>query len=101
MAPLDDPPTISARDAVAQLVTGEPVAVGERLTLRSDTVWSADVMTDDLVTADAQEQILQVALRMIREGIRHIGVVEHSDIIGIVSSRDVFRVFAEDALENR
>ncbi|MGZ6973534.1 MAG: CBS domain-containing protein [Acidimicrobiia bacterium] len=64
-----------------------------------DTVWSADVMTEELVTADADETILQVALRMIDDDIRHIGVLKADEIIGVVSSRDIFQVFAESALE--
>jgi CBS domain-containing protein len=130
---------MSPRDSIGQLVTGDPVTVDEKLTLRSiaavlsasdigaalvqrdgrpvgvvserdvvgalaedadpDTVWSADVMTEDLVTADAHEAILRVAFRMIDEGIRHLVLTRDGDVIGVVSSRDVFAVLAEDALE--
>ena len=139
MAPIDETTPASPRESVGQLVSGEPVSVGEKLTLRAlaaalstadigaalvrrddgtvgivserdvtraladdadpDAVWAADIMTEELVTADADETILQVALRMIDEGIRHIAVVEQDDIVGVVSSKDVFLAFAEDALE--
>jgi CBS domain-containing protein len=65
-----------------------------------DVVWSADVMSEPLVTAGADESILRVALLMIDEGIRHVGIVEQDEITGIVSARDLFEVFAEDALAN-
>jgi len=71
-----------------------------------DAVWSANIMTEERVTAEADEAdeadeaILRVALRMLDERIRHVAIVEDDDIIEVVSSRDVFRVFAEDALEN-
>lgn len=86
----------------------EPVGiVSERDVVRAlagdadpDAIWSADVMTQDLVTADAAEAILRVALRMIDEGIRHMAVVENDRIIGVISSRDVFQVLCEDALES-
>jgi CBS domain-containing protein len=64
-----------------------------------DTVWSADVMTEELVTMHETEPILRVAFRMIDEGIRHIAVTRDGDLVGVVSSRDVFAVLAEDALE--
>lgn len=63
-----------------------------------DEIWSADVMTEDLVAADVSEPILQVALRMLDEGIRHIAIGEGDDIVGVVSARDVFAVLAEDAI---
>lgn len=63
-----------------------------------DEIWSADVMTEDLVVADVSEPILQVALRMLDEGIRHIAIGEGDDIVGVVSARDVFAVLAEDAI---
>ncbi len=64
-----------------------------------DIVWSADIMTEDLVTARANEPVMSVALRLIDEEIRHVAVVDDDSVVGIVSSRDVFRVLAEDLLE--
>lgn len=64
-----------------------------------DTVWSADVTSDRLVIAEANEPILRVARRMADEGVRHLLVVEHGRVAGIVSARDVFRVFVEEALD--
>ena len=63
-----------------------------------DAVWSADVMTEDLVTARPDERIMTVAFRLIDEGVRHV-VVDGTTIAGIVSSRDVFQVLAEDLLD--
>ncbi len=65
-----------------------------------DTVWSADIMTEDLVTARANEPVMSVALRLIDEGIRHVAVVENESVVGMVSSRDVFRVLAEELLDS-
>jgi len=100
---------LSAADIGAALVRRDDGRVGivsERDVTRAladnadpDAVWAADIMTEELVTADVDEAILQVALRMIDEGIRHIAVVERDEVVGVVSSRAVFRVFAEDALE--
>jgi CBS domain-containing protein len=65
-----------------------------------DVVWSADIMTEDLVTAHPTELVMGVAMRLIDEGIRHVAVVDNETVVGIVSSRDVFRVLAEDLLDS-
>lgn len=65
-----------------------------------DLVWSADVMTEDLVTAQSDEPIMSVALRLVDASIRHIAVVDHEAIVGIVSSRDIFAVLAQDLLKS-
>jgi signal-transduction protein with cAMP-binding, CBS, and nucleotidyltransferase domain len=64
-----------------------------------DRVWSADVASAGLVTADVRDRILQVAFRMLEENIRHVAIERDGEIIGVVSSRDVFAVLAEHALE--
>jgi CBS domain-containing protein len=66
-----------------------------------DLVWSADVMTEDLVTARADESIIAVALRLMSEPIRHIVVLGDGGAVGIVSSRDVLCALADDLLASR
>ena len=66
-----------------------------------DVVWSADVMTEDLVTARADEPIIAVALRLMSEPIRHVVVLGDGGAVGIVSSRDVLCVLADDLLASR
>jgi CBS domain-containing protein len=100
---------LSAADIGAALVRRDNIPVGivsERDVVRAlaeeadpDTVWSADVMTEELVTADAGDEILRVAFRMMDEGIRHLAVTRDGGVIGVVSSRDVFAVLAEDVRE--
>lgn len=100
---------LSAADIGAALVHRDDTPVGivsERDLVRAladeadpESVWSADVMTTELVTVDADEEILRVAFRMIDEGIRHLAVTRGGGVIGVVSSRDVFAVLAEDVLE--
>ena len=99
---------LAAADIGAALVEredGSTAIVSERDISRAladdadpDVIWSADVMTEDLVTAGVDEPILRVALRMLDKGIRHIGIVEHGEITGVVSARDVLQVFAEEVL---
>jgi signal-transduction protein with cAMP-binding, CBS, and nucleotidyltransferase domain len=141
MAPMPEERTSRPTDPVANLLTGEPVSVNEKLTLRSiaavlaadeigavlvhgegephgivserdvaralaadvdpDEVWSADVMTEPVRSVDARTPILAVAVHMVADDIRHLAVTEKGQVIGVVSSRDVFRVLTVDALEAR
>lgn len=85
---------------------GSPGIVSERDVIRAlangadpDVVWAADVMTEELVTALAGERILDVAIRLVAEDIRHAVVLEEDRVIGVVSARDLFRVVTDDLLD--
>lgn len=64
-----------------------------------DVVWTPDVMTEQVVTADAGTRIVDAALQMVDEDLRHLVVTEDGEIIGVVSIRDVFRVITEEIVE--
>jgi CBS domain-containing protein len=99
---------LSAEDIGAALVLRDDGSLGivsERDVARAlaedadpDVVWSADVMTEEVVTARHDELVIDVAMRLLDDRVRHVAVVEGERIIGIVSSRDVFRVLADDAI---
>lgn len=55
-----------------------------------DDVWAADVMTEEIVTADAGERVLDAARRMVEKDVRHLAVVDGGDVVGMVSMRDLF-----------
>jgi CBS domain-containing protein len=76
---------VSERDVVWALAQGAA----------PDEVWVADVMSEDLVIAEPDEPIVEVAARMRDEGVRHIAVVESGRIVGVVSARDLLGVFVE------
>jgi CBS domain-containing protein len=81
---------VSERDVVRALAQGaEP---GE--------VWVADVMTEDVVIADPDEPVVDVAARMGDESVRHVAVVDNGAIVGVVSARDVLEVLVEYARVN-
>ncbi len=54
-----------------------------------DWVWVADVMSEDLVIAEVDEPIGDVAQRMIEENVRHVAVIDRGAIVGVASMRDV------------
>ena len=59
-----------------------------------DEVWAADVMDDELVIAEPQETVLDIAERMSDEGVRHIAVVDRGIVVGVVSARDLIPVLS-------
>jgi CBS domain-containing protein len=99
---------LSAADIGAALVRsvgGSLSMVSERDVARAladdvdpDDVWSADVASAELVIVDVRDRILQVGFRMLDENIRHVAIERDGEVVGVVSSRDVFAVLAEHAL---
>jgi CBS domain-containing protein len=80
---------VSERDVVAHVAAG---ADPGHLT-------AGDVMSNDLITVGPEDTVLFVA-RMMRDAqVRHLPVVEEGDIAGIVSIRDLFSVFIDDAAD--
>lgn len=76
---------VSERDVVRALADGGA----------PDELWVADVMTDELVIAEPEESVLDVAARMVAEGVRHVAVVDRGEVVGVVSSRDVLPVLTD------
>jgi CBS domain-containing protein len=76
---------VSERDIVRALAGGAD----------PDEIWVADVTAEDVVIADPDEPVIDVAARMSDEGVRHVAVVENGTIVGVVSARDVLEVLVE------
>ena len=92
---------VSRDDGTTAIVSERDITRALADSADPDTIWSADIMSEELVEADGQDSILQVAFRMLDEDIRHVVILEDDKVVGLVSARDVFRVLAEDALERR
>jgi CBS domain-containing protein len=63
-----------------------------------DAVWAADVMSEEIVTVDAGDRVLDAARRMVEKDVRHLVVVDDGRVVGMVSMRDLFGRLTE-ALE--
>jgi CBS domain-containing protein len=53
-------------------------------------------LTTDIVFAAPQWSLEEAAVAMVRGGFRHLVVVEHGDIVGILSVRDIVRLWTDD-----
>lgn len=83
---------ISERDVVVLLGTGGDPATAQAI----------DVMTAELVWADAEESIRDVAERMQQAGVRHVPIRgEDAAVQGIVSIRDVLAVLVDATSSGR
>lgn len=59
-----------------------------------DTEMAAQHCTEDLVFAAADWTLEDAAAAMVRGGFRHLVVVEGQDVIGLLSMRDIVRVWS-------
>jgi CBS domain-containing protein len=70
------------------------LAVGRGLDVDGEHV--ADHLTADIVFADPDWSLEQAAETMTRGGFRHLIVIEGSDVVGMVSMRDIVRCWTRD-----
>ncbi len=86
-APDGSASVVSERDIVHALADGAD----------PDEVWVADVTSPDLVIAEPEEPVVDVAERMVGELVRHVTVVDRGAVVGVVSARDVLPVLTDYA----
>ncbi len=70
------------------------MAIGAGQNPDEETV--GDHLTPDLVFASPNWSLEQAAAEMIRRRFRHLIVVDGSDIVGVLSMRDIVRCWTED-----
>lgn len=80
------PGIVTERDILNSLGAGE----------NPDEELVSDHLTTDLVFAAPQWSLEEAAVAMVRGGFRHLVVVEHGDIVGILSVRDIVRLWTDD-----
>jgi CBS domain-containing protein len=80
-----------------------PGIVTERDVLRSvgsgedpDSERVADHLTSELVFASPDWSLEEAAAAMVRGSFRHLIVVEHGEVTGILSVRDIIRCWSQD-----
>jgi CBS domain-containing protein len=96
------------RREVGAAVVHDPDAPGPGLITERDILVSvgrgedpdrelvADHLTQDLTFASPEWSLEQAAAAMVRGGFRHLVVVEGGELIGILSMRDIVRVWTGD-----
>jgi signal-transduction protein with cAMP-binding, CBS, and nucleotidyltransferase domain len=56
----------------------------------------SDHMSDGVIAAEPGWSLERAAVEMSRRGIRHLAVIEGGDLVGILSIRDIVRVWTSD-----
>ena len=82
----DDAAIVSERDIVAAVAAGAAL----------DKVRAGEVATRDLISADPGDRIIDVAQRLIDEGVRHVALVDRDEVVGVLSIRDLFGVLVAE-----
>jgi CBS domain-containing protein len=77
---------LSERDIVAAIAAGSAL----------DQLRAGDVATRDLISADPGDRIIDVAQRLIDEGVRHVALVDRDEVVGVLSIRDLFSVLVDE-----
>jgi CBS domain-containing protein len=80
------PGIVTERDILISLGRGED----------PDTEKVADHLTSELVFAGPEWSLEQAAVAMVRGGFRHLIVIEGGETVGILSVRDIVRVWTDD-----
>lgn len=88
---------VTGRDSGSVGVVGErdlvtAIAGGADL----DAVTVAELVGRELVTADVDERIVDVARRLLDAGIRHVAVTRGDDVAAVLSTRDLLAVLVDD-----
>lgn len=58
-------------------------------------VWAGDAMAATPTVVDGDDSIATAAERMLDQGVRHLPVMADGQLLGVLSMRDVLRVFAD------
>lgn len=70
--------------------------------MSEDTLLVKNIMTKDVITVRADKPVLEVIKSLVSNDISGIVVVDHvGDVVGIISTIDVFKVFSEENDGNR
>ena len=85
-----DAAIVSERDIVAAVADGAAL----------DRRHAADAATRDLISADPGDRIIDVAQRLIDEGVRHVALVDRDEVVGVLSIRDLFGVLVAELRDN-
>ncbi|UCE85648.1 MAG: CBS domain-containing protein [Deltaproteobacteria bacterium] len=71
-------------------------AIGQRVGARVEKLCVRDVMIDATITATPDQPLRDVARTLVTHHIHRLPVVEGGKLVGIITSLDLVRLFAED-----
>jgi CBS domain-containing protein len=81
---------------VARIVTERDILLSLGAGEDPDAERVADHMSDSVIAASPDWSLERAAAEMSRRGIRHLVVYEGSELVGVLSMRDIVRVWTSD-----
>ncbi len=75
--------------------------IGERVGTRIERLRVKDVMIHELITASPEEPVRDVAATLLARRVHRLPVVDGGRLVGIVTSMDLVRLFAEERVQPR
>ena len=75
--------------------------IGERVGTRIERLRVKDVMIHELITASPEEPMRDVAATLLARRVHRLPVVDGGRLVGIVTSMDLVRLFAEERVQPR
>ena len=79
------PRIVTERDILLALGSGED----------PDSATVADHMCDSVISASPDWSLERAAEEMVQRGIRHLVVVDHGELVGVLSMRDIVRCWTQ------
>jgi CBS domain-containing protein len=73
-------------------------AIGQRVGARVEKLRVRDVMIDATISAAPDQPLYEVARTLVRHHIHRLPVVEGEKLVGIITSLDLVRLFAEETV---
>jgi CBS domain-containing protein len=85
--------------AGAGIITERDILYAIGTGLDPDVERTADHLTVDVVYARPDWTVTEAAMAMVRGGFRHLVVLEGDDVLGVISVRDILRVWSQDHVD--
>ncbi len=82
-------PVIEDEGGIAGIVSSSNI-----IACHDETLLVQDVMTDFIHVISPNNRVIDAAKIMVKHGIHHLVVMEEGNVIGMLSSMDIFKTFA-------
>ena len=72
------------------------VSASDLMNVHDESLHAEDVMSDRVHILLRNNQVKDAAKMMVKHGVHHLVVMENGNVIGMVSSMDIIKVYAEE-----
>lgn len=84
-------PVLEDDGTIAGIVTSQDLVA-----IHNDSLFVSDILTPKVHICLKNNRVKDTAKTMIKHGVHHMVVMEDGDVVGMVSSMDIIKVYAEE-----